>query len=92
MKAQGRDRWPTEKTMDDAWRLKNERQPRRKPQKAVKPMQQGFTILDCLIGSCPHALDKLLLAASLKIKKVRRYPGYVLQRTYNLKNRTIEII
>jgi hypothetical protein len=60
--------------------------------KKIKPMKQGFTILDSLVGSCPKALETVLLAASLKLKRVRRYPGYVLIRTYNLKNRPIEII
>ena len=36
--------------------------------------------------------NKLLVAASLEIKKVRRYPGMILSRTYNLKNRPIVIL
>jgi hypothetical protein len=55
-----------------------------------KAMTLGFTMLDGLIDN-PN-LSRLLLAASLKIKKVRRYPGYVLERVYNLKGRKLEII
>jgi len=82
-------RHPDAEQLVKAWELKNEKRPRR-PKKPIKPMQTGFTMLDALIDS--PALETVLLAASLKIKRVRRYPGYVLQRVYNLKNRPLEII
>ena len=92
LKAQKRDRWPDSRTEDKYAELNRAKQPRRKPGNSVKPMQQGFTMLDGLIGNRGRALDTLLTAASLQIKNVKRYPGYILVRSYNLKNRIIEII
>lgn len=83
-------RHPDTKQLQKAWELKNEKRPRRKPG-AIKPMQTGFTFFDAVIDK-GKTLETLLLAASLKVKKVRRYPGYVLQRVYNLKDRPIQII
>lgn len=88
LRHQSGNRWPTEGTMIKAYELMKDRKTRSRSKS--KPMEQGFTVLDHLIDK-PY-LAKLLVAASLKIKRVRRYPGYVLQRTYNLKNRPIEII
>ena len=92
LKAQKRDRWPDSRTEDKYAELNRAKQPRRKPGTSVKPMQQGFTMLDGLIDNRGRVLDILLTAASLQIKRVRRYPGYVLVKTYALKNRPIEII
>jgi hypothetical protein len=95
LKEQKRHRWPTKETEDKYASLNKDKKrgtSRGQSIKKIKPMKQGFTLLDCLIGTCPKALDTVLLAASLKLKRVRRYPGYVLIRTYNLKNRPIEII
>jgi hypothetical protein len=92
---QKENRWPSNDTMIKAYELSIDRKGgtrRGASIKKIKPMNSGFTMLDCLIGSCPKALETVLLAASLKLKRVRRYPGYVLIRTYNLKNRAIEII
>jgi hypothetical protein len=95
LKDQKRNRWPSQDTMDSAHRLANDRKgsAKRKPgnNKPIKPQQQGFTLLDMVIDK-GKALETLLTAASLQLKRVRRYPGYVLIHTYNLKNRTIEII
>jgi len=33
-----------------------------------------------------------LTAASMKVKRVKRYPGWILQTTYNLKNRPLQFI
>jgi hypothetical protein len=95
LKDQKRHRWPESATEDKYASLNKDKKrgtSRGASIKKIKPMKQGFTLLDCLIGTCPKALDTVLLAASLKLKRVRRYPGYVLIRTYNLKNRPIEII
>ena len=90
LKAQKRDRWPDQATEDKYAELNRAKRPRRKPGK-VKPAQGGFTLLDAVIDK-GKALNTLLTAASLQLKRVRRYPGYVLIHTYNLKNRPIEII
>jgi hypothetical protein len=85
---QSDNRWPDAATQIKAQELAMKKHPRGRAQS--KPMEQGFTLLDAIIDK--PALDVLLTAASLKLKKVRRYPGYVLQRVYNLKNRPIQII
>jgi hypothetical protein len=87
------NRWPTEETLIKAHELAIDRKANRHSStKKIRPMDTGFLLLDGLIGTCPKALAIVLTAAALKIKRVRRYPGWVLQRTYNLKNRVIEII
>jgi hypothetical protein len=40
----------------------------------------------------PVTLDKLLTAASLKVKRVKRYPNWVLQTVYNLGRRPLQFI
>ncbi|MBW2646919.1 MAG: hypothetical protein JRE23_12250 [Deltaproteobacteria bacterium] len=95
LKDQKRHRWPTAWSEDKYAELNKDKKrgtSRGSSIKKIKPMKQGFTILDALVGSCPKALETVLLAASLKLKRVRRYPGYVLIKTYNLKSRPIEII
>jgi hypothetical protein len=61
-----------------------------------EPSRLGFPLLEALaFHENPKTVDAiatLLVAASLKVKRVKRHPGWVLQRTYNLKNRPIEII
>ena len=93
LKDQKRNRWPTEATLVKAHELAIDKKANRhgKPGKA-RPVDVGFPLLDTLVGTCPKALDTLLTAASLKLKRVRRYPGWILQRVYNLKNRPIQLI
>jgi hypothetical protein len=92
LKEQKRHRWPSAWSEDKYAELNKDKKRPGGARGKIKPMQTGFTLLDSLIGNCPKALETVLLAASLKLKRVRRYPGYVLIRTYNLKNRPIEII
>jgi len=87
---QSDSRWPDQDTLIKAQELSMKKHPRGRAK--TKPMTMGFTVMDCLLGNSQDALLKLLLAASLKIKPVRRYPGYVLIKTYNLKDRPIQII
>jgi hypothetical protein len=84
--------------MQKSWEMLKSKQswPKRgdsikKNRRGIRPMESGFTMLDALIDK-GKAVHTLLTAASLKLKKVRRHPGYVLIRTYNLKNRPITII
>jgi hypothetical protein len=91
---QAAHRWPSVRSLEKCWELAKDRKGsgrRRGPAKPIKPGNDGFTLLDMLIDK-GSTLDTLLTAASLQFKKVRRYPGYVLIRTYNLKDRPIEII
>ena len=94
MKAMKHNRWPTQHSLHLYGELNMIKRPRQQRRKGIKPGQSndGFMILETLIGNCPKTLDKLLTAASLKIKRVRRYPGIILTRTYNLKNRPITIL
>ena len=93
LKDQKRNRWPTEATLVKAHELAIDKKANRRGKPGKKrPVDVGFPLLDTLVGSCPKALNVLLTAAALKIKRVRRYPGWVLQQTYNLKNRPIELI
>lgn len=85
---QSENRWPSVETMAKAHELSLVKAQRSRQK--TKPMSQGFTVLDMLIDN--PLLDKLLTASSLKLKRVRRYPGYVLIKTYNLKSRPIQII
>jgi len=88
LRHQAASRWPTDWSLDKMAEMAMDKKPRSR-QKS-KPMTLGFSVLDHLIDK--PGLDKLLTAASLKIKRIRRYPGYVLMKTYNLKNRPIQII
>jgi hypothetical protein len=89
LKRQALHRWPTEATMIKAYEMIKAKRPRSNPGKA-KPARVGFTLLDMVIDR--PATQKLLVAASLKLKRVRRFPGYILIKTYNLKSRPIQII
>jgi hypothetical protein len=91
LRHQASNRWPTQDIMQKSWEMLKDRKTRRPGKKAIKPMDTGFTLLDALIDK-GKTLETLLTAASLKIKRVKRHPGYVLIRTYNLKNRPITII
>ena len=85
---QSGNRWPDPATLEKAGELAMKKQPRSRAKS--KPMQLGFSLLDlCIDKASTH---QLLLAASLKIKAVKRYPGHVLERVYNLKGRVIELI
>jgi hypothetical protein len=94
LKTQGRDRRPTRETGDTYALLNRKRHVPGKPGR--KPEQLGFPLLESLMEHTNPknrwAVKMLLVAASLKVKRVKRHPGWVLQRTYNLKNRVIEII
>lgn len=87
IRRQSHDRWPEKTTEDIYAELNKKKQPRGRAK--IKPPALGFALLE----SIPAAqLDKLLTAASFKLKRVKRYPGWILQRTYKLGNRPIQII
>jgi len=66
---------------------KNKKDPR--PANRIKPPRFEFALLESIK---PDVLDKLLTASCLRLKKVARYPNWILQHTYNLKSRPIQII
>lgn len=91
VKHQAARRWPEAWQEDKYFELNNENftplDSNKKPR--IKPPKFQFAMLESLDI---QTLDKLLTAASLRLKGVSRFPGWILQRTYNLKNRPIEII
>jgi hypothetical protein len=85
---QSDNRWPSQITCDKYASLnKLKRQQGQARDRKPAPVF-GFYMLESIDTK---TLDKLLTAASLQVKKVRRYPGWVLQRTYNLKNRVLDL-
>jgi hypothetical protein len=57
--------------------------------KRITPREVSWPLIHEL---APALLDKLLTAASLKVKRVKRDPGFVLIRQWNLKSRPLEFI
>lgn len=90
LRHQAEYRWPSEETMIKAAELSKEKIKRGAPKKPMARM--GFPLLEQALATSTKAVQTLLVASSLKIKNVRRHPGWVLQRTYNLKNRPIVIV
>lgn len=83
-------RWPTPDQEVKYFELNTAKdKPRGGGRSKIKPPARPFALLESID---PKVLDKLLTASSLKLKRVRRYPGWILQHTYNLKNRPIQII
>jgi len=66
---------------------KNKKDPR--PANRIKPPKYEFALMESVRS---EVLDKLLTAASLKVKRVKRYPGWILQSTYNLGRRPLQFI
>jgi hypothetical protein len=90
LRHQDEHRWPSEKTMDLAHELSTEKIKRGRPKAPLARL--GFPLMEQALATSTKAVQTLLVASSLKIKNVRRHPGWVLQRTYNLKNRPIVIV
>lgn len=82
-------RWPTQESEQMYFELNIDKKQRNAPAKRIKPPAMPFALLESID---PKTLDKLLTAASFKLKRVKRFPGWVLQRTYNLKNRPVQFI
>lgn len=102
LKIQDRDRVPDDDVCDKYASL-NKKKHQPGPGRS-RPAPLGMPLLEALLTS-PNPADwkvheqescknviKLLVAASLKIKRVKRHPGWILQRTYNHKNRPITIV
>lgn len=90
LKDQANDRWPEDRQCDLYFELNTTKKAVGRPSRGrIKPPTVEFALLESIDA---RTLDILLTAASLKVKRVKRNPGWVLQRTYNLKNRPIQII
>jgi len=87
---QAESRWPTQATEALYFELNNDKTKKDpRPANRIKPPRFEFALLESIK---PDVLDKLLTAASMKVKRVKRYPGWILQTTYNLKNRPLQFI
>ena len=87
---QAANRWPSQATEAMYFELNNDKTKKDpRPAKRIKPPRFEFALMESIK---PEILDKLLTAASMKIKRVKRYPGWILQQTYNLKNRPLQFI
>ena len=82
-------RWPDKDTEDLYFALNTAKKQRGAPAKRIKPPAMEFPLMESLSD---ETRKKILLASSLEVKKVKRHPGWVLSRVYNLKNRPIEFI
>ena len=82
--------WPTKEQEQLYFELNTAKdKPRGPGRSGIKQPDFPFPLLESLPA---WQVDKLLIASSLQYKRVRRYPGWILIRTYNLKNRPIEFI
>ena len=90
MGAQERDRWPEQIVADKYAELNRKKHVPSRGSK--KPSTLGFPLMEQAMSHGLKDLTRLLIAASLKTKRVKRHPGWILQRVYNLKNRPIEIL
>ena len=95
IRRQATDRWPTADSEQKYFELNNDKKAKGgRKANGIKPPAFPFALLEQAIGHDDpiraRTINKLLICSSLKIKKVRRYPGWVLQRTYNLKNRVLD--
>jgi hypothetical protein len=87
---QAEHRWPTEKSEDLYFKMNNSEPPEHKLLvNRIRPPQLEFPLLESLPGA---TLYKILLASSLRVKKIKRHPGWILERVYNLRDRPIQII
>ena len=91
---QNLNRWPTEESLQKQWELEQDKQASRPPVGRIKPADLGFPLLEQAVSTEQKELSikKLLVAAALKLKRVKRHPGWVLQRTYNLGKRPLEFV
>jgi hypothetical protein len=80
-------RWPDQATEQKYFELNIDKKQRNRPATRKKQLDLFFPLLESVR---PDVLARILLCSSLEVKKVRRYPGWILSRTYNLKNRPID--
>lgn len=85
---------PDPNQLNKQWSLSTVRvPPNRQQQKKITPPNYGFPLMEQAVSE-PHrweTIKALLIRSSLKIKPVRRWPGWILQRTYDLKNRPLDL-
>lgn len=80
-------RFPSKESEETYAALNMVKQPRgRRGGKGQKKPEFFFPLLESLPTD---QIRKVLLCSSLELKAVKRYPGWILSRTYNLKNRVL---
>ena len=83
-------RWPTSDQESMYFEMNTAKKQRNQPARGrIQQPVMPFALMESID---PVVLDKLLTAASMTVKKVRRYPGWILQTVYNLKSRPIQFI
>ena len=83
------DRWPTSNQEDVYHQLNSGRNSKSRPGSRIMPRVMEFPLIESVKF---EVIDKLLTAASLRLQRVKRYPGWYIQTVYNLKDRPIQII
>ena len=84
------NRWPTSDQESMYFEMNTDNKQRNQPARGrIKQPVLPFPLMESVDLV---VLDKLLTAASMTAKRVRRYPGWILQTVYNLKSRPIEFI
>ena len=92
VRKQANRRWPTKEQVETYFKMNTDKRANRGRaggRARIAPREVTFPLLHEINAK---VLNTILVAASLKIKKVRRDPGFVLTRTYNLKNRPVVFI
>jgi len=88
------NRWPSEDQLVKYAEMNQEKKPRGGSRRK-KPMDVFFPLLEQAVGdNQPHkakTVGYLLTCAALKVARVRRYPGWITQRTYDLKNQVLDL-
>lgn len=90
VRTQHLSRWPDEYQEDMYFKMNNNKKKESNPaQGRIKPPVREFALMESL---SLKVIDKLLTAACFQIKRVKRFPGWILIRTYNMKKRVIQFI
>lgn len=89
------NRWPTERQLVNYTELNMAKTPRGGGKKSNVPTF-AFPLIEQAMGTDLEtykvpAVARLLRAACFTIQPVKRYPGYVLKRTDNLKGKVIDL-
>lgn len=86
-------RWPTEDQMNRCVRDFKEIT-HGKPRDGIKPSRMSFKLFDLAIGTETKnkSMAKLLLCAAMKVKRIKRHPGYRIMKTHSLGNRVLSMV
>lgn len=99
IQAQSRDRWADDRTKDRAASFNEDDRKKSFKQRAIeinrplpkRPEPKGFPLMEQLAFTSMPALDKLLMAACMKVVRVKRYPGWMAKVTHNMKRQPLNV-